>query len=124
MPALDSVSQYLAEARRLLQDEIVPYRYPDDELVDALNIGLLEARKLRADLFLPLFDIKWFDPGPPAGPVPPATLTSLVTLDPMYRPTLVYYIVGRAQLRDDEPTTDARAGALLQKFVSQMLTVS
>ena len=34
----------------------MPYRYPDDDLIDALNIGLLEARRLRADLFLPLFD--------------------------------------------------------------------
>ena len=62
MPALETVGQYLEEARRLLQDEIAPYRYPDDDLIDALNIGLLEARRLRADLFLPLFDMPWFDP--------------------------------------------------------------
>ena len=123
MPALETVAQYLEEARRLLQDEIVPYRYPDDDLVDALNIGLMEARRLRADLFLPLFDLQWVDPGPAAGPVPPATLTTPVTLDPMYRPSLVYYMVGRMQLRDDESTTDARAGALLTKFTAQLLTI-
>jgi hypothetical protein len=124
MPALDTVAQYLQEARVLLQDVVSPYRYSDAELVDALNIGMLEARKLRADLFLPLFDIPWKDPGPVAGPVPPATLTAPVSMDPMYRQTLVYYMVGRAQLRDDEPTVDARAGALLQKFTAQLLTVA
>jgi hypothetical protein len=33
-------------------------------------------------------------------------------------------MVGRMQLRDDEPTTDQRAGALLQKFTAQLLTVN
>jgi hypothetical protein len=120
MPALDTVGQYLEETRRLLQDEVVPYRYPDDDLVDALNIGLMEARRLRADLFLPLFDIPWFDPTRTS---PGTDLDAKVTLDPMYRSALVYYIVGRAQLRDDEPTTDTRASALITKFTAQLLKI-
>jgi hypothetical protein len=118
MPALDSVGQYITEARRLLQDQIVPYRYPDADLVDALNIGLLEARRLRADLFLPVFEIPYVDP---AGTI---DVAAKITFEPMYRQTLVYYIVGRAQLRDDEATTDARAGALLTKFTQQLLVIS
>jgi len=116
--ALETVGQYLEEARRLLQDEDVPYRYPDDDLVDALNIGMLEARRLRADLFLPLFDIPWVDP---SGTI---DMDTKITLDPMYRQSLVYYIVGRAQLRDDESTTDNRAGALMTKFTQQMLVIA
>jgi hypothetical protein len=118
--ALDTVGQYLEEARRLLQDEISPYRYPDDDLVDALNIGLLEARRLRADLFLPLFEIEWFDPTVAIA----TTKAKPVTFDPMYRQALVYYICGRAQLRDDEPTTDQRASAMLTKFTSQLLAIA
>jgi len=119
MPALETVGQYLAEARRLLQDEYAPaYRYPDRDLVEALNIGLLEARRLRPDLFLPLFDVPFVDT---AGTIDTSTT---VTLDPMYRSSLVYYVVGRAQLRDDEPTVDQRAGALMQKFLAQMLTIT
>lgn len=118
MPALDTVGQYLEETRRLLQDEVAPYRYPDDDLVEALNIGLLEAKRIRADLFLPLFDIPWVDP---SGTIDMATK---VTLDPMYRSSLVYYLVGRMQLRDDEPTVDQRAAGLLQKFTAQLLTVT
>jgi hypothetical protein len=117
MPALETVGQYLEEARRLLQDEITPYRYPEDDLVDALNIGLLEARRLRADLFLPLFDMQWINP---SGTI---DVSAPITLDPMYRPALVYYMCGRMQLRDDEGTTDQRASAMLTKFTAQLLSI-
>ena len=118
MPALETVGQYLQESRRLLQDQVVPYRYEDGDLIDALNIAILEAKRLRADLFLPLFDLQWFNPEES-----PPDLAQVVTIDPMYRPALVYYVVGRMQLRDDEPTVDARAGAFLQKFTSQLMAV-
>lgn len=116
MPALDTVQDYITECRRLLQDVDMPYRYPNADLVAALNIGFLEVRRLRADLLLthkfvpPFFDV--------------SGLGTPVPFEPMYRPSLVYYIVGRAQLRDDEPTTDARAGALLQKFTQQLLVAA
>jgi hypothetical protein len=41
-----------------------------------------------------------------------------------YRHPFVYYMVGRTQLRDQEDTTDQRAGALLQKFVGEMLVLA
>lgn len=118
MPALNTVGQYVTESRRLLQDERVPYRYPDKDLVDALNIAMLEARRLRADLFITNnFAIPYFDTtGAP-------NMAAVVSMDPMYRSTLVYYMVGRMQLRDDEATTDQRASGLMQKFTAQMLTI-
>jgi hypothetical protein len=121
--ALETVGAYLDEARRLLQDEVTPFRYEDDDLVGALNIGLMEARRVRADLFLPIGDVPYF--APPADHVAAdATLRgTAVPLDKMYRSTLVYYIVGRAQLRDDESTTDQRAAALITNFTAQLLTV-
>jgi hypothetical protein len=119
MPALETVGQYLEESRRLLQDENSPYRYPNDDLIDALNIALLEARRLRADLFLPSFTMPWFDPAKQTT----SDLVAPVPIDPMYRQSLVYYIVGRAQLRDDESTVDARAASLMTKFTAQLLTI-
>lgn len=119
MAALDTVGQYLAEARVLLQDTVdTAYRYSDKELVDCLNIGILEARRLRADLFLPRFEIPWADPDIPD---PKAVK---VPIDPIYRPALVYYVVGRAQLRDDEATTDQRASAFMGKFTAQLMSVN
>lgn len=115
--ALETVGAFIAEARRVLQDQITPYRYPDADLVEALNIGLQEARRLRADLFLPAFTQPWFDS---SGTIDTA---KAVPIDQMYRSSLLYYVVGRAQLRDDESTTDQRAAALLTKFAAQMLTI-
>lgn len=118
MAALETVGQYLSEARVLLQDTVEPYRYETKDLIDCLNTGMLEARRLRADLFLPRFQIPWTDP------VTADVSGVKVPLDPMYRPSLVYYIVGRAQLRDEEATTDQRAAGLMGKFTSQLLTVN
>lgn len=117
MATLATVGDYVAEARVLLQDTRVPYRYPDADIVMALNIGLQEAYRLRADLFLNALDFT----------VPEfsaAALTAQVPLEKGYRQSFVYYIVGRIQLRDQEDSTDQRAGALLQKFVGQMLTIA
>jgi hypothetical protein len=119
MAALDTVGQYVKESRRLLQDEDVPYRYPDGDFIDALNFALLEARRLRADLLLPAFVIPWFDPGKTTTP----DLAVLVPFEPMYRPALVFYICGRIQVRDEEPTTDSRASAFMTKFTAQMLSI-
>jgi hypothetical protein len=117
--ALETVDQYITEARVLLQDtDAAVYRYSTKELVDALNFGILEIKRLRADLLLPRFELPWTDPAT-------ADLSAVkVPLDPMYRPSLVFYIVGRAQLRDDEATTDSRAAGLMGKFTSQLMTVT
>lgn len=108
--ALDTVQDYISLARSLLQDAVAPYRYPDVDLLRALSLGLMEAYRLRRDLFLA---------------APPATYTTndttLVPMDLQYRVAIVYYIVGHVQLRDDEQTQDARAASLLNKFTQQML---
>jgi hypothetical protein len=130
MPALETVGQYVQDARVLLQDTIVPYRYKNSELVDAINTGMLEVRRLRADLFLPVFTLPWVDPAvvdstaPEDADAVTAILATKVPLDPMYRPSLIYYLVGKTQLRDEEATTDSRAAAFLTKFAQQMLTVA
>lgn len=111
--ALDTVSDYITEARRLLLDETAPYRYPDADLISALNLGVTEAARLRPDLFF-----KTLRTGAPA-----AVTTGSVSMDFRYRTPLLYYIVGMAQLRDDEATQDQRASGLLAKFTAQLMTV-
>ena len=115
--ALETVGAYILEARHLLQDEIVPYRYPDQDLIDALNIGLAEARRLRPDLFLPAYAVPYFTSLS-------VDTAKVVPIELPFRSAFVYYVVGRMQLRDDESTTDARAASLLNKFVGQLLQVA
>ena len=44
-------------------------------------------------------------------------------MDLMYRNAVDYYMVGRMQLRDDEPTQDQRAARLLQAFVAKLMSL-
>jgi len=112
--ALDTVANYIADARVLLQDTVADYRYSDAELIENLNLGLLEMRRLRPDLMISTF----------GSTIPKYTSTSqTVACDAMYRPALLYYICGQAQLRDDEATQDARATVFINKFTAQMLTI-
>lgn len=110
--ALDTVSDYITDARRLLLDEAAPYRYPDADLISALNMGITEAARLRPDLFF-----KTLRTGAPAN-----VTSGAVAVDFRYRTALLNYIIGMAQLRDDEATQDQRAGALMTKFVAQLMT--
>ena len=109
--ALNTVADYVAYARVLLQDQVnSPYRYPDVDLLSALNAAFPEAKKLRPDLFL-------------AGTIPSFTAvdTTPVPWDPMYSLPLIYFMCGQAQLRDDEATQDQRAAAFLGMFATKLV---
>jgi len=112
MAALDTVANYVSSARTLLQDATSPYRYSDADLVLALNLGVYEARKARPDLFIGRNDN-----------LPNYTTndSTAVSFDKQYRLALLYFVIGYAQLRDEEATQDARAAALLTSFRTMLL---
>jgi len=114
--ALLTVQDYVTQARTLLLDEIEPYRYPTAHIIDALNMAIGEARRLRPDLFTRYFrtDLPDYDLG---------DLTEDVPVDAMYRRAFLYYVVGHMHLRDEENTQDSRASAMLNKFVAQLTTI-
>lgn len=110
---LDTVSDYVTQARVLLQDQVnSPYRYSDAELVMALNMGLSETRRLRPDLFINKSLVLFT-----------ANDATAVVMDPMYRVAHLYYIVGQAQLRDDEAVQDQRASAFISMHKSMLLSL-
>jgi hypothetical protein len=114
--ALATVQDYITAARTLLQDEVVPYRYKDTELAEALGFALLDARKMRPDLFL--------DTNGTVANVGRATaLNTAITMEPMYQRSLVYAIVGNAFLRDEEEASQAQAAGFMNHFVANLLTV-
>lgn len=114
--ALDTVQDYVDRARVLLLDEVEPYRYPTVDLVEALNLGLMETRRLRPDVLKSYFrgDFPEFSV---------SAMTAVVPIDPQYRVSFIYYMCGHATLRDDENNQDSRSAAFLNKFVAQMLTI-
>ena len=114
--ALDTVQDYVDRARVLLLDEVEPYRYPTVDLVEALNMGIMETRRLRPEVLKSYFRTS----------LPEFTATAMtapVPIDPQCRVAFVYYICGQAQLRDDENNQDSRSAAFLNKFVAQLLTI-
>jgi len=110
MASLDTVGKIADYARVLLQDTLEPYRYPTANLIENLNVALLDARRLRPDLFL-------YTPTD----VPSYVATSeVVDIDQQYRMALVYFVAGQTQMRDEEDVTDARAMLFIAKFTSML----
>lgn len=113
-----TVSDVVSEARVLLQDtDAQLYRYSDDQLVAYLNNALLEARRIRPDLFRAYI-------GQAIPSYTSADLSADFPIDEMFFPQFVFYVTGSAELRDDEFTVDARAATLMNQFVAKMLTVA
>jgi hypothetical protein len=105
---LETVYDYVTEARTLLQDSVSPYRYDDDSLLAAFNVTLLSARGMRPDLFIfhhhaqvPHFS---------------EVASDRVHIEPQFRLALLYGLVGHAILRDQEDVQDARAATYMQDF--------
>ena len=115
MSALDTVSDYITDARTLLQDTIVPYRYTDPELLVAFNVTLLETRRIRADLFV--FREHEHVPAFTAVNAKP------VSMEPPFRLALVYGTCAHALARDQEDVQDARSAGFMRIFYDMMLGI-
>jgi hypothetical protein len=99
-PTADEIAR---RVRALLQDETVPYRYTDAQLIDSINDGLDRMVELRPDYFISVDFV-------------PTRITALVdALEVPWR--LIYpmtlFTAGYMMLRDDEFATDGRAAALV-----------
>ena len=115
----DVLGDVVSQVRTLLQDTETlggEYRYSDDSIVTAINMGLLEMFRIRPDIFLGNnYQIPSFSTGTPDAPM---------VIEPQFVPSLVYYAVGMCQLRDDEGTQDERASLLLAKFTSTLTNLA
>lgn len=107
--ALALVSDYIAQARTLLQDEAVPYRYSDASIAESINAGINEAYRMRPDMWMNYFN-------KPLPVYSSATPAAIVDVPKGYAMPFLYYVVGLVQLRDQEDTSDARASQLLNSF--------
>jgi hypothetical protein len=109
-PTLARVVDYVNDARTLLQDKIPPYRYDDPSLLIALNITLLEARRLRADLFVFNLEVR--------GQTQAFTAVdeSFVAIEPQFRLAILHGLCGHALERDQEDVQDVRATTFLGMF--------
>lgn len=128
MAVLETVQDYVSQARILLQDTVAPYRYDDASLVTALNFAFYEIARLRPDILIGLEvnqrTATQIDTGDAnVSNYDVAYMADVVALPVSYRIAALYFICGNAQLRDTEDVQDARAVAFINKFTQQLLTV-
>lgn len=109
---LETVNDYLVDARTLLLDTIAPYRYDDPSLLIALNVALLEGRRLRPDLFVFCGDDV---------PAYFANDNSIVPIEKQFRLAFLHGLIGHALERDQEDVQDTRSQAFLL-YMSNLLT--
>ena len=107
MAALDQVQDYISDTRTILLDTVAPFRYDDPSLLVAFNVALLEARRIRADLFVYAGTTVPFYAANDATPV---------VMEQPFRLALVFGTVGHALTRDQEDVQDARATVFMGLF--------
>lgn len=112
---LNTVTDYITDARVLLLDSVAPYRYDNPSLLTAFNVALLEGRRLRADLFV------FNDRQGGAVPAYSAVDTTPVPIEPQFRLAFLHGLCGHALQRDQEDVQDTRAIAFLN-VMSNILT--
>jgi hypothetical protein len=114
-PTLNTVADYVEEARTLLQDIIPGYRYEDPSLLRALNLTLLEAKRLRSDLFVFNRVVR--------GQVQAFKKVddTYVEMEPQFRLAIMHGIVGHALERDQEDYEDQRATTFLGMFTQGLV---
>lgn len=113
-PTLLKVSDYVADARTQLQDTIAPYRYSDASMLVALNVTMLEASRLRPDLFI------WNNYG---GQVQSfeAVDDTPVDMEVQFRLAILHGVIGHALKRDQEDVQDSRASSYLAMFTQGLV---
>jgi hypothetical protein len=114
-PTLNTVADYIADVRVLLQDTVQPYRYDDPSLLTAFNVTMLEARRIKADLFVYNIDV--------LGQTQAFTAVddTYVAIEPQFRLAIEHGICGHALERDQEDVQDIRASSFLGMFTNGLI---
>lgn len=107
---LEIIDDYIADARILLQDTVAPYRYDDPSLLNAMNVTLLEGRRLRPDLFVYNLSAR--------GRVQHLTAidATVIQIEEQFRLAFLHGLIAHALERDQEDIQDERASTFMGIF--------
>jgi len=114
-PELNTVSDYVSNARVLLQDTATAHqRYDDPSLLSAINLSLLQARRVRPDLFV--FNHRY------SGQAQAFTAVddTYVDIEPQFRLGILYGMVAHAYSRDQEDYSADQATTFWAMFDAVM----
>ena len=117
----------VTESRELLKDtDTDVQRYSNSDLINILNRGLQALGRIRPDAFYDLYSVsdlnipELVETSPGAGQT---IFTAVFGLELQFFNPLVSYLVGIAEVFDDEYTTDGRAAMLLTQFRNTVLGI-
>lgn len=117
------IDDAITEARELVNDNVLPYRFQQTQLIAYLNSALREVYRYRPDAF-----IGYFAPGVLSyNAVPTYAVTDLEQNisfpidDRMFFSPVVFYLAGRLEIADDEFVDEGRAMNLLQSFRGMLI---
>jgi hypothetical protein len=116
--AVRKVSDLLDRVRQVLQDQDQDnYRYPTVDLVGYLNDAVLEARRIRPDMFVG----RYLDDLPQVTTVASTDWSTIpMPLPDQWFVATYNYVAGRAEFRDDEFAVDNRAMTLMSQFTAML----
>lgn len=102
--------QTIIDLARIPLNDDDKVRYSDEQLLQFANQGILAISKRRPDLFIGQFS------NLPDGE---AALTDYFQIEPAYAQLLADWIVGRAEMTDDEHADSGRASVFVNLFGSE-----
>lgn len=130
-----TLDDWVTEVRYILNDQQIPYRYPDEQMVRIFNTVLRELYRLRPDFFIGQFSsgvlsanamntydttdlqvIDGIDNVTPPIPATPFPVDDRLAFGPC-----VFYGAGRIEIEDDEFADNNRAMTLMQAFRAELI---
>lgn len=130
-----TIDDVVLEVRQVLNDQQVPYRYSDNWVLQVLNTALREVYRLRPDAYIGNFtsgvlsanlantytiaDLQVANGV--ANPLPPTPATPFPLDDRLFYGPVVFYVIGRIEINDDEFADNNRAMTLMQAFRAELI---
>jgi hypothetical protein len=113
-----TLDDLVAEIRLMLKDRREPYRYSQADVLEGINTAFREVKRLRPDAFVEYVTVT--EPAFLPIAMPDYTEADLaqdpptpLPIEEMFYNAIVYHVVGKIQLGDDEFAVDNRAMTLL-----------
>lgn len=122
-PLVKTIDDAINEARLIINDARVPFRYADTSMISHLNTALAEVYRYRPDAYIGNFTTATLGSN---------SVTAYATSDlglnvafpldnRIFFSAVVAYIAGRAELSDDEFTDNSRAAIMLAAFRQNLI---
>ena len=116
-----TITQAIDQVREIIQDSHDPYRHPTEKLIQYFNDAILDAWRLRTDLFVVTSNraSTWVEPT--MYTATDYTDGTLFPLPSQYFTATIDYVAGMIGRGDDEFAVDGRAVVLMNRYSQKLI---